>query len=291
MLSIVNNDSKITDALDLMFSDACLYEISCIDLKAGPLVEFPASINENIYAEIVDFGLEKCPRLMYFIVNMVVKRGEPVVNSHVLKVATIFSTICYAVNTELDALVKLRSLTLQADGLSNIGLDILSDMGLAQCARSLSNHRDMFAEVGPQVANATALHSPYQSTIDNCDYQSEHLTIESVERETISTEGLDTVKMTKNSALKLFDKKLLLMDEAENRDERDHLLTVIGLEAAKVLVAARPNASVLSKYLPRHHKHQNSDKKLTPALSFILKPYPYQARCPVNLYYLICQHD
>ena len=276
MLSRMSSEEKVSNALDLMMVDACLSEISCIDMTVGPLVEFPNNINENIYANIANYGIERCPRLMHFIIDIVVRRGEPVLPSHVLKISNLFSTLCYAANRELDALIKLRSLTLQVDGLSNIGLDILSDAGLTQCARSLSNHRDMFAEVGPQVVDATACLLPYQSTIDNCDFQQEHLTIEIVEKETISTSELCTIKKSKDAALAMFDKKLVLLSSEENLEEREHLLKVIALEAAKLLAAARPSASVFRKHLPRHHHHKNAEKKLSPALAFIIKPYPYQ---------------
>ena len=144
-MACLNEDGGIMDAVGMMFSDTCLSEISRIDLNAGPLVDFPTDLNENIFSSIVDFGIAQCPRLVFFIISMVVRHGEPVLPSHVMKIATLFSSICYAVNKNLSALPKLRSLTLQVDGLSNIGLDMLSDQGLAQCARSLSNHRDMFA--------------------------------------------------------------------------------------------------------------------------------------------------
>ena len=170
----------------------------------------------------------------------------------------------------------IRGLTLQVDGLSNIGLDILSDMGLAQCARSLSNHRDMLADIGPEVMKTTASMYPYQSTLDNCDYLSEHLTVETVQKESEDTTDLSTAKMSKDEALKLLDKDQVLLGLPQHKEERDHLLEVIAFAAAKVLAAARPEASKLSKYLPNHHKHQNSDKELVPAISFILKPYPYQ---------------
>ena len=103
-------------------------------------------------------------------------------SSHVLKIATLFSTICYAGNQDLDALVKLRGLSLQSDGLSNLGLDMLSDVGITQCARSLSNHRDQFADIGPAVMESTLSSFPYQSTLDNCDFLSEHLTVETIEK-------------------------------------------------------------------------------------------------------------
>ena len=135
LLAILNEETKVVDAFNIMLSDTCLAEISRLDSKVGPLVDFPASINHNLYCQIVEYGMNKCPSLVMFVINMVVRRGEPVLPSDVFKIATLFSNICYVANKELDALVKLRSLSLQVDGLSNLGLDILSDMGLAQCAR------------------------------------------------------------------------------------------------------------------------------------------------------------
>ena len=275
MLATINKEIKVADAFNLMFSDNCLAEISRIDTTGGPLVDFPASINQNLYCRIVDYGIEKCPSLIMFIINMVIRRGEPVLPSDVLKIANLFSSICYVANKDLDAMVKLRSLSLQVDGLSNIGLDMLSDMGMAQCARSLSNHRDMFADIGPEVMNTTVALYPLQSTIDNCDLQSEHLTVESVEKEVIDTSNLPTSRKTKEEALALFNKDELLLGLDKHKEEREHLLYVIAIAAAKVLVKARPEASKLAQHLPAHHKHQNSEKKLGPAITFIVKPYPY----------------
>ena len=180
-----------------MFTDACLTEISHVDVNTGPLVDFPPSVNENVYSKVVDFAIWKCPILVKFVISLVVKRGEPILPSHVFKVATLFSSICYVANRDLDALVKIRSLLLQVDGLTNMGLDIMSDIGLGQSARSLSNHRDLLAHVGPEVLNNTAYTFPYQSILDNCDIQSEHLTIEVVEKETVDTTHLSSVRMSK----------------------------------------------------------------------------------------------
>ena len=194
----------------------------------------------------------------------------------VLKIATHFANLCYGVNRDLDAIIKLRSLHMQVDGITNSGMDILSDVGLSQCARSLSNHRDQFADIGTQVMHSTAASFPYQSTIDNCDLQSEHLTVESVEKETIDTSSLSTSKMEKAEALKLFDREQILLGSPENKAEREHFLEVIAVAVGKILAARRPEAKKFLKFLPAHHTHENSDVKLTPAVTFILKPYPYQ---------------
>ena len=40
MLAILHKETPVTDALNLMFSDTCLAEISHVDTTKGPLVEF-----------------------------------------------------------------------------------------------------------------------------------------------------------------------------------------------------------------------------------------------------------
>ena len=276
MLAILNKETSVMDALNLMFSDNCLSEISRIDVKTGPLVEFPSSINENLYCKLAEYGMKTCPSLFLLVINLVVRRGEPILPSDVLKISTLFSSTCYVANQDLDALVKLRSLTLQVDGLKNVGLDILSDMGLAQCARSLSNHRDMFADIGPEVMNRTGKNFPYQSILDNCDLQTEHLTVEVIEKETVDTSYLSTNKRTKEEALAMFNKEQILLGLDQHKEERHHLLYVVAVAAGRILAEGRPAASKLSGLLPVHHNHQNADKVLTPAMAFILKPYPYQ---------------
>ena len=165
IFAILIDNKESAQGHTALFSDVCLAEISQINVKNCPLVEFPSSINENIFCEIVNFGMAACPHLLSFVVNMVVRKENPVLPSDIMKIATLFSSICCSVNHNLDALVRTRSMTLQLDGLSNQGLDTLSDVGLTQCSRSLSNHRDLFADVGRDVMENTAAKFPYQSII------------------------------------------------------------------------------------------------------------------------------
>ena len=127
IMAFMSEDQKVTEALAAMFSDMCLAEVSQIDSTRGPLVEFPASVNENVYCKIAEYGRRTCPQLMSLVVNLVVRKGEPVLPTDVLKIATLFCSMCHAANHDIDALVKLRSITLQMDGLTNLGLDIVSD--------------------------------------------------------------------------------------------------------------------------------------------------------------------
>ena len=82
--------------------------------------------------------------------------------------------------------------------------------------------------------------------------------------------------MSKKDAFSMFKKELILMGSEENRAELEHLQYVIALSAFKVIAKGRPAVSSLLKLIPSHHTHDNSKKKLVPALTFIIKPYPYQ---------------
>ena len=276
LLAVMIGDDKVNDALAAVFNDIYLGEISQINSNNSPMSEFPPSVNENIYCKIVQFGMEKCPKLVAMVIGLVVRREEPVMPKDVLRIATQFANLCYGANKDLDALIKLRSLTMQVDGITNLGMNLLADVGLTQCARSLSNHRDQFADIGTQVMHSTAATFPYQSIIDNCDLQSEHLTVESVEKETVDTSSLSSAKLGKEAALKLFNKDQFLLNAEENKAEKKHFLEVVGVAIGKILASRRPEAKKLAKFLPAHHRHENSDLKLTPAITFILKPYPYQ---------------
>ena len=190
LVTCFTEDQLGIEALRASFADMCLAEISQINVKDGPLVEFPPSINENVYCQIAEHGMHTCPQLISLAISLVVRKEDPVLPSYVLKIATLFSTMCFSANHDIGGLVKLRSMILQADGLTNMGLEILSDCGLAKCSRSLSNHRDLFADVGRGVMDNTAARFPFQSIFDNCDLQQEHLTVEVIQRETIDTSHL-----------------------------------------------------------------------------------------------------
>ena len=135
----------------------------------------------------------------------------------------------------------------------------------------------MFAGVGQQVMDNTAAGFPYQSIIDNCDLMHEHLTVEVIEKETIDTSDLSTERMSKEAALNLFDIDQLLLNSEINTEEKMHLKYVVGVAVGKILTEHRPMARKFKEFLPHHHKHPLSSLVKRPAMTFIMKPYPYQA--------------
>lgn len=275
---ILLEESATNDAITALYSDVCIAEIAQISSTVGPLVQFPPSVNANLYADICNYGMEKCPKTIMFAIRKVVRPGEAVLPSAVPRISTLFSTIIYAANRTIDSAVKVRSLTMQMDGLSNEGINILHDVGLAQCARALSHHKDLFAEVGPMVMEASGVKNPWSSLLDNCDVMGEHLTVEVVEKETVDTSHLGTEpQMTKAEALEEMNKYMIMMGEEQHQMEREHLKHIITLAGAAAVGELRPDFKAkVGKFIPAHHKHEHSWRKLSAALTFIKKPYPYQ---------------
>ena len=69
IVASLNEDQDATEAITAMLSDMYLAEICQIDTKKGPLVEFPSSVNENVYCKIVEQGMHCCPHLVTMIIN------------------------------------------------------------------------------------------------------------------------------------------------------------------------------------------------------------------------------
>ena len=175
LLTVLLGDAEIHKILCSEVNDIILAELVDVDSKTGPLSEFPPNINSNIYSRIAEFGMSRCPNTMAMLCKLAIKNRKSILPANVLIVANHFANLCYLTNKNLDGLVKLRSLTLQAGGLTDEALDMLSDMGLAETAHSLSNHKDLFAEVGPQVMLSTESNMPTTKAIDNLDFDKESL--------------------------------------------------------------------------------------------------------------------
>ena len=277
MMAVLYNSEEMNRLMCRLSQDICFDELAKIDTKSGPLVDFPPSVNANMFCDIVRFGLEEAPKTVGFLFGFVVKRGQSVRPSHVIKLASLFANLCFSTNHDLDAVIKLRSLTLQMDSLTDQGLSLLAVQELTATARSLDNIRDTFSAVGPMVAKALAATMCTQSAVDNCDVDSEHLTVEYVMFEGRTTSHLDTKPMEKSNVMKLFCLDTVLLSHAVNQEEKQHLINdVLAVGVGHILVKERPEqAKVLARHLPRRHRHANSGKKLTPAQVVVIKPYPY----------------
>ena len=275
---MLHNSKEMNRLLCTLTRDVCFEEIAKISTKQGPLVDFPPSVNANMFCDIIKFAMKEAPRTLEFHFGFVVKQGQSVRPSHVIKLAVLFANLCYATNQNLNAVIKLRSLTLQLDNLSDKGLDVMSSQELALTARALCDLRDTFSAVGPMLAASLATTMSTQSAVDNCDVGSEHLTVEYIMFESRdATAHLGTTPMTKDERAKLYKLDTILLSHAVNSEEYEHLVgTVLAVGVGNLLVKQRPEeAQVLGKYLPKRHKHANSDEVKLPAQVVIPTPYPY----------------
>ena len=51
--------------------------------NAGPLNSFPPSVNKNLYADVVRYGLEYAPRLMSLLVDLHVDRDKCIIPENI----------------------------------------------------------------------------------------------------------------------------------------------------------------------------------------------------------------
>lgn len=277
MMSVLYEDKEMNKLMCQLTQHICFTEISKLDTTKGPLGEFPPAISANWYCKMIEFAMEKLPVTLEHHFGFVVKAGHTVRPSHVIKLATLIANLCYSTNRDLDAIIKLRSVNLQLDSLTNEGLDLLSCQELSHTARALSNLKDKFSAVGPMLAKALASTNPSQSCLDNCDFSNEHLTVEFVMYESFDTKHLSTKSMEKAETLQLFTMDTILLSNAVNQKEKDHLVRdVLAVGVSQLIAKERPEAKKLSKYLPKRIRHKNSDVKPTPAQVVIQKPYPLQ---------------
>jgi hypothetical protein len=276
-MSMLYRDKKMNSMMGRLSQDICFAEISKIDTHSGPLAEFPPSVNSNMYCKVIEFAMKETPRTLEWLFHFVVKEGNTVRPSHVIKLATLFANLCFSTNRNLNAVIKMRSLNLQLDGLTNEGLDILSSQDLTHTARSLSNLRDTFSAVGPLMAKALAASMSCQACLDNCDCGSKHLTVEYVMFESReSTSHLPTERKSKEETLQLFTINTVLLTHAVNSEERRHLIhDVVAVGVGHILAVERPvEGKRVSKFLPRHHHHANSNRNQKPTQRVFGKPYP-----------------
>ena len=99
-----------------LYMDIVITEITEVDSKVGPLSEFPPNINANFYTNIIKFGLNKCPVTLSLMAHIRLRHRKTVLSGDVLAIANNFGNLLYMANKNLDGLIKLRSLTLQAGG-------------------------------------------------------------------------------------------------------------------------------------------------------------------------------
>ena len=133
----------------------------------GPLKHFPNNIDQNIYSDIIRYFLENVENTVSFFLNILVEKSKAVDAKDVIQMAFLLSYIAHSVSRGNDAVVKLKSLLLQKQGLTYEGLDDLAILGVTETGRSLRNQKEFLASISLDLVKSAASQYPYQSTIDN----------------------------------------------------------------------------------------------------------------------------
>ena len=86
--------------------------------------------------------------VLAFLCALVVPKDQPVGKEEVVRVADLFSTLAHTVSKKQNALAKLKSIVMQAEGLTSAGLDRMSRLRGTECSATLSRGRHLLAELG-----------------------------------------------------------------------------------------------------------------------------------------------
>ena len=122
----------------------------------NPLSEFPMNVNKNHYSDIVEFALKNAPDVLDLVLKLCVKNEDPVLEKNVVQCAQLFSSLACTVSRKNNALKKTKSLSVKKCGITNDGMDILSEVGLFQSSRQFRNDRLFLASVFESVLQGYA---------------------------------------------------------------------------------------------------------------------------------------
>lgn len=177
MVSKLGTSEEALRAMASVVENRVLEEL--LTLSSGeskiPLSEWPNSLKENFFCEVVKLATRKSPVTLSFLLRLVVKdRAANVEPAHVVSVATVFAHLAQLVDRSNNALQKINSLHLKMENTTDDGIDSLAPLGLTVTARHLRALRDDLAEVSDTLHLEETRFMPEQSTIDNCDTKGHH---------------------------------------------------------------------------------------------------------------------
>ena len=248
-------------------------------MPENPLTDFPLDINSNHYSKIVNFALQHSPDVMKLILKLTTKNEVPINENDVVRLAYMFSSLASAVSVKNNALKKLKSISTKNNGLTNMGLDVLANVGIFETSRSWRNDRDFLASLSDQILKSYARFSVAQVTFDNMDLVianvMHHMTLPFLEFETLDTSSLSTQEKTFEEALEFFDIKTVDIMSEFNKDLFAHYQYVTSWTLGRILAKEVEGFSWLSKVFPKHYKHPNSENSTNKSNIFTQKPLNY----------------
>ena len=192
------------------------------------------------------------------------------------RIATFVSSFAHSVNRENNAEAKLKSILMEKEGLTNVGLDSLLVSGLTESSRSQRRVTEFLAEIAPAVLKSSAKVFPHVRTMDNLDINigglTHHFTQEFIEIEQNSTKHLDKEAKTFDEMCEMFRNDLILLESEENKSLLAHFKKVVAIVIGRLLSSTLPEASFLKIFFQLHYDHPLKNLNPNPAQLFIQKP-------------------
>ena len=237
----------------------------------GPLTEFPPDVHSNLYKTIIEFAVDHCPEVLRMLVDILVKKDEPVQEKDVLKISFIFSSLAHGISRHNNCVPKVKSLLFHSQGLTAHGQDKAALLGVTESSRSTLNITDLLAEVSDAMLHESSKTMCSQSTIDNLDFQSNHMCLEYKQLERQDTSHLNTESMESSKVAELFNLEQVLIDDESHKAELKQVTKVAVNSVGRLLAKRLSRLKVLKEHLPLHHEHQNSEVPNEPANIMIMK--------------------
>ena len=240
---------------------------------SSPLVGWPTSLSSNIYCEIIKLAKKEAEGVLAFLCALVVPKDRPVGKEEVVRVADLFSTLAHTVSKKQNALAKLKSIVLKAEGLTSSGLDRMSRLRGTECSATLSRGRHLLAELGDSSFRSRIKQgNSFTITCDNLNLQQQNMTQSIIILEDEETGQLSNIPLCPQKVPNLFEKENFILKSPQNLSLLEHLKYGVAVIVGNILGENVEEAGSLKKFLPKTHtKHMAKEKKV-PAEVFIPPP-------------------
>ena len=221
MTKVIWNNDYFNQTFSHLLSSRLLEQLVSLGTShENPLKCFPVDVNRNVYADVMNFALEHAEDVMLLLTFLTKKHENPIVVQDVINLSYIFSSLAEASCPSNNALKKLKTLCLRNCGLTNAGLDSMSNVGIAQCSKSARNDINDMASITEEILKVYAKKYVAQFTFDNLDIRindvTHHLTLNYMEFEQHDTSGLSTIAKPLEDLPTFFKKELLILNAEEN---------------------------------------------------------------------------
>ena len=271
---VLTSRSELYDYFSVLFRAKSLSQMINLPLSpTSPLVGWPCDVNENIYAEVVKLACNEAKEVLAFLCSVIVPKDQPIGKQEVIRVADMFSTLAHSVSKKQNALSKLKSVVLQAEGLITAGIDRVAKVKGAECSATLSRGRYLLGELGDSSFKSRVKQGrSFTITCDNLNLRQQNMTQAIIHMDKFDTAHLPDETFPLESIDDLFKMENFLLSSPRHVELLKHLKYVVAVRLGNILGEYDDEAQELKKFLPKSHKHGGSDDEKVPSEIFISPP-------------------